>query len=106
MSGGRLLDTTPDGTSQFLHVEDDRLAVQTVADVTPVIEANKAAAASGDGYTPSRDMRKIASIPPSVQLMWIERYGADPLAKGNETLLRRLLNDPEWMFLRTSPGRV
>jgi hypothetical protein len=36
--------------------------------------------------------------------LWKKQYGADPLAKGNETLLRRLLNDPDLRFLRTSSG--
>lgn len=106
--GRRLIERLWDGASEFLHDESSgsRFAIQTVADVEPVIEANKAATLAGDGYTPSRDLRRVASIPAAVQLVWIERYGADPLAKGNEGLLRRILNDPEWAHLRTSHGRL
>ena len=96
------------GVIERLHHDEtaDKFSIQTTADVEPIIEANKAAKTSGDGYSPSRELKRIASIPPSVQLLWIERYGVDPLKKGNERLLKRLLNDPEWAHLRTSGGRV
>ena len=45
-------------------------------------------------------------FPVTVQMQWIQRFGGDPLAKGNERWLRRLLNDPEWRHLRTSSGKV
>jgi hypothetical protein len=106
--GGRLVEVTPDGVAEYLHVDEaaGTFTVQRLADVEPAIEANKRAMTSGDGYSPARELRRIASIPVTVQLHWIERFGADPLAKGNEAWLRRLLNEPEWRHLRTAPGRV
>jgi hypothetical protein len=32
-------------------------------DVAPALELNKAMAGHNDGYTPSRDLRRVASIP-------------------------------------------
>lgn len=106
--GARLVEVTPDGMAEYVHVDDQArtVTVQRLADVEPAIESNKRAAATGDGYSPSRELRRVASIPVGVQLQWIQRFGADPLARGNEAWLRRLLNDPEWRHLRTSPGRV
>lgn len=102
-----MVEATPDGMVELVaHHGDGSLALRRWQDVTPALEANKRLACAGDGYSPSRDLRRIASIPTIVQLAWIDRYGVDPLAKGNEGLLRRLLNDPEWRHLRTSPGRV
>jgi hypothetical protein len=59
-----------------------------------------------NGYSPSRDLQHVASIPMAVIGLWIERYGVDPTQKGNEALLARLLNDPEWRDLRTGRGAV
>lgn len=56
--------------------------------------------------TKDKSFRKVASIPLWVQARWIEIYGVDPLLKGNEALLTRLLNDPDWKWVRTSEGRV
>jgi hypothetical protein len=108
MASGLLVEITPDGIAEYLHFDDaaGTITIQRCADVEPVIEANKRAMLHNDGYTPSREMRRVASIPVAVQLQWIQRFGADPLAKGNEAWLRRLLNDPEWRHLRTAPGKV
>ncbi len=96
-----------DGVAErLLFHADGSFALRRTCDATAAIEANKALSGDGDGYSPSRDLRRVASIPIGVQFEWMRRYGADPLAKGNETLLRRLLNDPEWAYLRTAPGRV
>jgi hypothetical protein len=107
--GDRLMvEATPDGVAEYLHFDDAArtFTVERRADVEPAIDANKRAAALNDGYSPSRELRRVASIPVTVQMQWIQRFGGDPLAKGNERWLRRLLNDPEWRHLRTSPGKV
>lgn len=70
------------------------------------LESNKAMATHNDGYSPSRGIRRVASIPASVQLKWLLEEGWDCLAAENRRKLRRRLNDPEWMWLRTAPGRL
>lgn len=61
-----------------------------------------------DGYSGDKDkaFKHVASIPMAVVEIWTQLYGANPLDKGNESLLTRLLNDPEWAWVRTSRGRV
>jgi len=71
-----------------------------------VLERNKTFDSYSDGYTPSREMQHVASIPIGVIDLWIQKYGVDPTARGNEVLLMRLLNDPEWRELRTGPGHL
>ena len=99
------VETTPDGVAEALVFHGDgSFALRRSQDVAPALEANKRLQGAGDGYTPSRDLRRVASIPTVVQFEWIRRCGVDPLARGNEALLRRLLNDPDWRHLRTAPG--
>jgi len=101
----RLVETTPDGVAEALVFHGDgSVALRRSQDVEPALEANKRLRSDGDGYSPSRELRRVASIPTVVQFEWIRRYGVDPLARGNEALLRRLLNDPDWRHLRTAPG--
>lgn len=73
-------------------------------DTNAVLDSNKRFQNTHDGYTPSRDLQHVASIPMSVIMLWIEKYGVDPTVRGNEALLARLLNDPEWSELRTGRG--
>lgn len=104
----RFLDHV-DGAAEFLRYDEaeDRFAVETVADITPVIERNKALLTADDGgWSPSREWRRVASFPPIVIEIFKRRWGADPLARGNEALLRRLLNEPELRHFRTAPGTI
>jgi hypothetical protein len=104
----RLLERA-DGVAEYLvHDEaEDGFAVETIADIEPVIERNKALFTADDaGWSQSREWRRVASFPPIVIEIFKQRWGADPLARGNEALLRRLLNDPDLRHFRTAPGRV
>lgn len=104
----RFLDNV-DGAAEFLLYDEaeDRFAVESVADITSVIERNKALFTADDGgWSPTREWRRVASFPPIVIEIFKRRWGADPLARGNEALLRRLLNEPELRHFRTAPGTI
>lgn len=49
-------------------------------------------------------MWHYASIPLIVQLKWLTEYGKEnyPLKQGNEKLLFKLLNSPEWKYLKAT----
>jgi len=83
----------------------DRLIVKRTQDVEPILELNKKLQNENDGYTPSRNMRRVASIPNVVLEQWMKE-GVDVFDKNCREAVRRKLNDPEWMWLRTAPGRL
>lgn len=93
-------------TTRFVEDGDGSLIVQRLADVGPLLEANKALASSGDGYTPSREMRRAASIPLAIIEKWRNELGVDVLNPDHIGAVRRLLNSNEYAFLRTAPGRL
>ena len=84
---------------------DDAVTIRRVQDVEPIIENNKALFKSGDGYTPSRDLKRIASIPLSVIEEWMKE-GVNIFDPNCAAAIRRKLNDPQYLYLRTAPGRV
>lgn len=95
------------GFTELMHVSDDELTVQRIADVEPVIDWNKAYQNDNpSGMGPTREWKHVARIPVTVVFEWIQRYGVDPTQKENRQLLMRLLNDPEWRYLRAGLGRV
>lgn len=102
-----IIDVT-DGVVTRLLVDEmaQKATVNYRQDVEPHLDNNKALYNHNDGYSQSREWRRVASVPPGVQLQMIAEYGADPFKRGNETLLRRVLNDPKWRYLRTAPGRI
>ena len=79
------------------------LAFQITGDVQANIDRNNRERTAGNnGYGPTREWHKAASIPVTVQYEWIQKFGVDPLRKENEALLKRLLNSNEYRYLRTS----
>lgn len=95
------------GMDEVFHFDQSNgdFAVETSQDVEPILDRNKRLRNDTDGYTPSRDMKHIATIPNVVIELWLNRYGVNVFRKDHDSAVRRLLNDPEWRNLRTSPGR-
>lgn len=95
------------GMAESLHFgeSDDTFTINRVQDVEPFLDANKRAQSDGEGWSPTREWRRVASIPPIVLEIWKKQWGVDPLKPDNHKLLKRLLNDPENQFLRVSEGR-
>ncbi len=108
MTEKRLIEVQPDGIVEWLHFDSatGAFAIERVQDVEPVLEANKAAANAGDGYSPSRELREVAEIPMVVALKWKEERGIDVFNRDHWPAVKKLLRDPEWRYLRTSPGRI
>lgn len=98
-----VLDTV-DGVTSYAYLDptDGRFVYGHRADVEPNIEANKALAKDGTGgWSPTREFKRVASIPVTVALMWKERFGIDAWDQDHWPAVLRLLDDPDWRFLRT-----
>ena len=108
MTEKRLIEVQPDGIVEWLHFDagSGAFAIERVQDVEPVLEANKAAANAGDGYSASRELRQVAEIPMVVALRWKEERGIDLFNRDHWPAVKKLLRDPEWRHLRTSPGPI
>lgn len=77
--------------------------IASTQDVGPALERNKALQTQDDGYTPEREMRRVAFIPEVVLQMW-RNEGFDAFDKNNAKELARRLNSSDWAYLRTAPG--
>lgn len=105
----RLLDHDPlTGVTEYFHYDHvtDTSYVETVQDVDPILDVTKELQ-NNDEYTKKGikgDMWHFASIPIVVQMRWLSEYGMEnwPLRPGNEKLLFRLLNSPEWKYLKAT----
>ncbi|HEY3812855.1 MAG TPA: hypothetical protein VGL66_06485 [Caulobacteraceae bacterium] len=80
--------------------------VVSTTDVTPMLERNKQMANANDGYSPSRELRRVASIPFAIVHKILAEEGIDILDPRHSDRLVKLLNDPDFAHLRTAPGRV
>lgn len=105
----RLFSTDPitGERTYFISHGDGSFSIQTQADVTPMIENNKALYNHDDGgWSRDRQWRRAASIPNAVIHQWMTQYGVNVFNKDHAGAVKRLLNSSEWQALRTAPGRI
>ncbi len=104
----RLLDVH-DGIYEYIVFDDldpEKFTIEYQCDVEPLLDFNQAYKSMHDGYTPSRDLQWVASVPLHMGEKIKQEMGGDPWAKGNEDLLTRFLNDQSYAKFRTGGGRV
>jgi hypothetical protein len=99
------------GVTEWFHYDPTTgdVHIETVQDVEPFLEINRALA-NDDEFTKQgikNEMWRYASIPVVVQVKWLNEYGSTnwPLKPGNEKLLFRLLNSPDWKYLKCT-GKI
>ena len=95
------------GLKQSLLVADDgSMTIKMEQDLSGTLDKLHEIRQTNDGYSPSRELRRVAHIPDIVRMHLINNEGWDPLAVENQDRLVKLLNDPDYAFLRAAPGRL
>lgn len=89
------------GAEQFIGYDEtsDRIVLKTTFDNEPTLERNKQLAGI-DGFGKGKDMWLAASIPVGVQYEWITKFGVNLWNPEHTPKVRKLLNDPEYRYLR------
>lgn len=78
----------------------------TYDDCAHILESNKYERNNFDRSKQAESWWKVGSIPLSIINKWMLEEGWDPFKKENAGRVWKKLNDPEWAYLRTSPGKV
>ena len=106
MSSTTHFSSDPGLETKFHDLGDQKYALEYSADCEAVIAHTQNLANSHDGYSPSRELRHVATIPAIIQLRWRELYGIEVWNRNHWPGVKRLLNDPDWRWLRSSDGRL
>ena len=87
---------------------EDKVILQNVQDVEPLLELNKKEALGDSMYGPQscNGMREVASIPLIMIEKWKRELGIDIYDKNDWPKIKQLLNDPEYRFLRTHESKI
>lgn len=99
-----------DGAVKSYHAldADGNSVVKTTQDVEPVIERNKKLQNEPKSQVSMDWSRWVASIPNVVALKWMKEDGINwmrlPRIEKNR-YLKRKLDDPDWRYLKTTPGK-
>ena len=100
--GERLLDIDPLSGLKTFHRYDeteDRTILRYEEDVEPLLDRNKELE-NHHSSGPMGEMCHVASIPVSVQLKWFVDKGVDVLNPDHKQAVAKLLDDPEWRYLK------
>jgi hypothetical protein len=100
----RFFDHCPmTGVTEWYEETDTGFNLHYEQDCEPIVEANKAKQSSGRAYyAKDNEMWKVASIPITVQYQWLTKHGVDVMNRDHWHGVKRLLNDPEWRYLKTA----
>ena len=61
-------------TTRYIQESDGKLTINNQQNVNPLLERNKKLYTANSGYTPSRDFKRIASIPPIMLEIWTKEH--------------------------------
>ena len=91
--------------ARAMHIDNDgKLTIQRTQNVQPILDRNHRLR----DMQQTGEVRHVASIPMGLVEHFHDKYGINVLAPSHEDAKRilKLLNSPEYAYLRTSTGRL
>ena len=61
--------------TNYIHVDGDTVYQGQSQDVDPILKNNADLRTENDGYSPDRDLRRVANIPTTVIMEWCKQAG-------------------------------
>ena len=98
-----------DGTKYYFE-GDGKITIQNSQDVSPILEKNKKLYTHNDGYSKTKELKRVASIPTLVLTIWAKEYNGTNNWFGlphevRKKILKQKLNSSDYKYFRTASGR-
>lgn len=90
---------------QWIDNEDGTITVTERQDLQPLLDRNKLIQNNHDGYTPSREMQFVGTIPETVHAQFMAK-GINLYHPAFEKELIAYLNDSDFRGFRTGSGHI
>lgn len=90
---------------KWIDNDDGTFTVTEQQDLTPLIERNKQIQNSHDGYTKSREMQFVGTIPETIHAQYLAK-GINLYDPAFEKELRAYLNSSDFRAFRTGSGYI
>ena len=107
-------DIILDGLQKTTYMKDDmegKIAVKEEVNIDSHLKHNKELLNFNDGYSKSRDLKRVASIPTIALSVWANEYNGDsnwfalPQEVQNK-ILKQKLNSNEFRYFKTAEGKL
>ena len=107
-------DTVIDGLKKetfSLDEMENKIVVNEEVNIDSHLKHNKILLNQDDGYSKSRDLKRVASIPTLALSVWAKEYNGDgnwfALPKEVQSkILKTKLNSNEFKYFRTAEGKI
>ena len=107
-------DIIIDGLNKTTYMKDDmdgKIAVKEEVNIDSHLKHNKRLLNLNDGYSKSREMKRVASIPTLALSVWANEYNGSSnwfaLPKEvQKQILKKKLNSNEFKYFKTAEGRL
>tara|TARA_R100001086_G_C11782631_1_gene244093 strand:+ start:93 stop:425 length:333 start_codon:yes stop_codon:yes gene_type:complete len=107
-------DITIDGLQKTTYINDEmekKIAVKEEINIKPHLQHNKRLLNLNDGYSKSREMKRVASIPTIALSVWANEYNGSNNWFGlpkeiQKKILKQKLNSNEFKYFKTAEGRL
>ena len=87
------------GVTEHFEATDDGFNITYSQDVEGIIESNKERAK--EKASRKNEFRQVAEIPITLQMDWLVKHGIDVWNPDHMPGVKRLLNDPDYRYLKT-----
>ncbi|MGY9059351.1 MAG: hypothetical protein ACKVHI_06185 [Candidatus Puniceispirillales bacterium] len=107
-------DTIIDGLKKETFLLDEmeqKIIINEEINIDPHLKHNKTLLNQDDGYSKSRDLKRVASIPTLALSVWAKEYNGDnnwfalPSDVQNK-ILKKKLNSNEFQYFKTAEGNL
>jgi hypothetical protein len=93
------------------HSDSEKVVIERNIDYKPIVEHNKKLYSHNNGYSKSKDLKRVASIPTLVLEIWSKEYNGNSNwfalpSDVQKKILKKKLNSSEFQMFRTAPGRL
>ena len=109
-------ETQVDGLNKTTFVKEEmenggEVGIIDEQNITPHLKHNKELYNHNDGYSKSRSLKRVASIPMLALQIWAKEYNGKSnwFALPKETqnkILKKKLNGNEYQYFKTAPGNL
>ena len=106
-------DITFDGLQKTTFMKDDmegKIVTKEEVNIDPHIQHNKRLYNLNDGYSKSREMKRVASIPTIALSVWANEYNGSNnwfgLPKEVQKQILKKLNSSEFRYFKTAEGNL
>ena len=97
--------------TRYIQESDGKLTINSQHDLNSLMYRNKKLYTHNDGYTASKDFKRVASVPPIILQLWTKEYNGSnnwwALPKDiQKKIMRTKLNSNEFKYFRTAEGSL